>query len=210
MRRMIVPCLLILLLAASCEPAREEPSPEDAAAYFGIFDGLELVYRSDTGLEETHTFERSNAFAHRVVYDRLVKRGGFSQDDAILSLEATLEGLQIVRFYDCLNRCGVPDAPVAFLPWPIQGGERLESEVTVEVTRNGEPEETRAERHRLQLANQPESVEVAAGSFEGFEVIWQRTIDESTDTALFVVAPEVGIIVSEGFDGVRFELSEAP
>lgn len=200
----------LVLLVAGCAPPKEEPTAKDALAYFGIADGKELSFTGAGGLTETHTYEKNNTFAEREAYDRLVRRGGFAEDDSIFTVEATLEGLQIVRFYECLNLCGEPSEPVKMLPWPVEGGEATETDLTVAVTRNNVDEGTREERHRFQVGSAAEEVTVPAGTFEGFTVLWARTIDGETTSSQFVFVPDVGVVVSEGFDGMRFELAAAP
>lgn len=203
--------LLILLFGLSlvaCGPAREEPTVQDALAYFGIRDGAEFVYRGVGGLEEVHTFERNLGFGDREAYDRIVRRGGFAEDDSIFTVEATLEGLSLVRFSACLTSCGEPQEPIDFLPWPLQGGESLQTDVVVSYRTGEEEPVDRAESHRIQVERSTELLSLPAGEFDAFPVLWSRTIDSTTSAAKFWFAPEVGIVVSEGFDGARFELQE--
>lgn len=199
--------VLALAPQLACSPAPEEPAAADVAAYFGLVDGAERVFRSENGLEETHSFTRNGGFGEREVYERVVRRGGFVEDELTLRFEASVErGLEILRFHDCVTKCGELSEPIAFLPWPLRGGESLESDVEVTVSRNGEVQETRAEHHAVQVGNEMEHI-VAAGTFSAFQVLWSKRVgDEEPRSVQIVVAPEEGLIVSEGFSGGSFEL----
>lgn len=197
-----------LVLLGACAPPPEEPTAADVAAYFGLVDGAERVFKADSGLEETHTYTRNGGFGEREVYDRVVRRGGFVEDDLTFQLEATVErGLEILRLYDCVTKCGELSAPIALLPWPMEGGEALESTVSVEESLNGEVQETRSEHHAIQVGAASD-VTVPAGTFSAFQVIWSRTAGDDGQSVQLVIAPDEGFIVSEGFDGTAFELQE--
>lgn len=200
----------LLLLAAlasalACGPGTPEPTAADAAAYFGLADGVERTYVDTNGFTETHELRRVSGVGEREVYERIVRRGGFVQDDLTLQLEATQErGLEVLRYYDCLTLCGDLSEPVRWLPIPVEGGESSQADVTVDVTRNGEPEETREESHQVQVGDE-ETFTVPAGDFPAFRVLWNISGDDARSLEM-VFAPEEGLIVSEGFDGSRFEL----
>lgn len=197
-----------LAASAACAPPPEEPTAADVAAYFGLVDGTERSFKGASGLEETHTYTRNGGFGERQVYDRVVRRGGFVEDDLTYQLEATVErGLEILRLYDCVTTCGELSAPIGLLPWPLSGGESQESDVEVEVTRNGEVQETRAEHHAVQVGAE-EQVTVPAGTFPAFRVIWSSEANDEGRSVQLVMAPDEGVIVSEGFDGAVFELQE--
>jgi hypothetical protein len=197
-----------LCLLVACGPPREEPTASDVAAYFGLVDGSERVYVGPSSQEETHSYALVPGVGEGLVFDRTARRGGFVQDDLTQRFVVTLEGgLQMTRFLDCLTRCAEAATPLDVLPWPVEGGESVQSEAEVEVTENGETVETRTERHRFQVGSE-EDVTVPAGSFPAFRVIWTRTIAEESTSSQFVIAPDEGIIVSEGFDGSSFELTE--
>lgn len=197
-----------LVLLGACAPPPEEPAAADVAAYFGLVDGAERVFKAESGQEETHSYTRNGGFGEREVYDRVVRRGGFVEDDLTFQLEATTErGLEILRLYDCVSRCGELSEPIALLPWPIEGGESLESTASVEVSLNGEVQETRSEHHAVQIGTATD-VTVPAGTFSAFQLIWSRTVDEDGQSVQLVIAPDEGFVVSEGFDGTSFELQE--
>jgi hypothetical protein len=202
----------LLLLALSfgllgC-PGSPGPTAADVAAYFGLKDGTERVYVNEQGLEETHALQRSAVHGDREIYQRLARRSGFVHDESTFQLEASVErGLEITRFLDCVTRCGELSAPIAFLPWPLLGGESLQSEVELRLEVNGEEQEPRDERHSLQVGTLEERT-VPAGIFEGYRVLWTRTAGEDVRTLELFVAPDEGLVVTEGVDGVRFELSE--
>lgn len=212
-RRPVLPLALLVVTAGApsigCAPPPDEPTAADVAAYFGLTDGAERVFRSESGQEETHTYTRNGGFGERQVYDRVVRRGGFVENDLTFRLEASLErGLEILRLYDCVTKCAELSEPIAFLPWPLEGGEALESDVEVEVTENGEAVETRSEHHAIQVGAASD-VTVPAGTFSAFQVIWSRAVgDDAAKSVQLVVAPDEGLLVSEGFDGAKFELQE--
>ena len=178
------------------------------AAYFGISDGARFAYRNENGASEEHTYVRNTTFADKEAFDREVRRGGFLQDDAVFTVEATMEGLSLIRFFDCLRQCGETSAPIPMLSWPLVPGERLASTVTVTIDRDGEIT-TEEQTHAFQLAGASENVETQAGSFEGYPLIWTRTVSGETQTSQLVFVPEIGFVVNEWFDGVRFELEES-
>lgn len=203
------PLVALLLLGAAGCPGAPEPTAAEVAAYFGLVDGAERVYEDASGLEETHEYERNGGFGEREVYERLVRRSGFLEDEGTFQLEASVErGLEITRLHDCVTRCGELSKPIALLPWPLAGGESRESEVEVTLTANGEDEGTRGERHRIQVGAE-EEVTVPAGTYRGYRLVWTRTVGEEGDTLELFFAPGEGVVVTEGFDGARFELREA-
>ena len=191
--------------STACGPGEPELTALDVATYFGLVDGVERTYQDANAFEETHEIRKVSGVGEREVYERIVRRGGFVQDDLTLQLEATVErGLEVVRFHDCITLCGEISTPIAWLPWPIEGGESMQTDVTVDVSRNGTAEETRAESHQLQVGTEEETT-VQAGTFPSYPVIWTVTGDVSRSLQM-VVAPDEGLIISEGFDGARFEL----
>lgn len=206
-RSLALPAVITLVGSLACTPPPEEPTAADVAAYFGLVDGAERVFKNENGQEETHSFTRNGGFGEREVYERVVRRGGFVEDELTFRLEASVErGLEILRVYDCVTRCGELSEPIPFLPWPLKGGESLESDVEVEVSRNGEVEETRAEHHAIQVGSATE-VTVPAGTFTAFQVLWSKGVGEEPPRSVqLVVAPDEGLIVSEGFGSGSFEL----
>lgn len=204
----LLPTWAIACCVTACGPAIEAPGPADVAAYFGIADGNRFSYRSENGATEEHTYIRNTTFADKQAFDREVRRGGFLQDDAVITVESTMEGLFLIRFFDCLRQCGTTSAPIPMLSWPLVPGERLSSTVTVTIDRDGAIEQEE-QTHAFQLAGASETLETAAGEFEGYRVIWTRTMEGVTQTSQLVFVPEVGFVVHEGFDGLRFELEES-
>lgn len=201
----LVATAAIACAAAACGPAVEAPGPAEVAAFFGISDGARFAYRNESGATEEHTYIRNTTFADKEAFDREVRRGGFLQDDAVFTVEATMEGLSLIRFFDCLRQCGVTSAPIPMLSWPLVPGERLSSTVTVTIDRDGAIEE-QEQTHAFQLAGAIEEVQTSAGAFDGYRLIWTRTIAGATETSQLVFVPDVGFVVNEWFDGVRFEL----
>jgi hypothetical protein len=198
--------VVTLPLVVACAPPEPEPTGFDVAADFGISDGVSLSYVDSNGLEEAHAWEQAAGADDRAVFDRTARRGGFVYDDGTFQVEASVErGLEIVRFFDCVTRCAEPADPIAFLPWPLEGGESYTTETEVTLSENGNETGTESQRHRFQVGN-AESVTVPAGDFEAYAVLWTRTVGEETDSLQLMVVPGTGIVVSEGFDGSRFEL----
>lgn len=199
----------LVTFSLACSPPPEEPTAADVAAYFGLVDGAEQVFKADSGQEETHSYVRNGGFGEREVFDRVVRRGGFVEDELTLRFEASVErGLEILRLYDCVTKCGELSQPLAFLPWPLEGGETLEGDVEVEVSVNGAVEETRTEHHAIQVGSATD-VTVPAGTFSAYQVVWSKSVgEEPAKSVQLVVAPDEGFIVSEGFSGGSFERTE--
>ena len=185
---------------------------ELTAKYFNLVDASTFSYATETGLAEVHDYARDTDEEERQIYNRTARRGGFLQDDATVTLEATEDrNLQITRYYDCLTRCGTLSDPIVmFDAWPLEPGARNESTTLISLTENGEPAGERAETH-LFVVGEEEAVTTAAGTFESaFTVVWTRTIEGVATSATFVVAPDSGFVVFEDFSGQRFELTDGP
>jgi hypothetical protein len=202
--------LLSLVLASlACAPPPEAPTAADAAAYFGLVDGASFTFEGGN-VTETHAFDRDTAVAaEREVYRRTVTRGGFVQPDGTMFLEATLDGLFIVRFFDCISECGEPAEPFPVMAFPVEERERLEGEFDVEVTDNGEPVETRTESHAFQASTFAE-VTVPAGTFNAVELVWSRDVGGETSTVNLSFVPDVGFVKITNADGAVIEATEVP
>ncbi|MFZ9889242.1 MAG: hypothetical protein ACO3JL_17245 [Myxococcota bacterium] len=205
-------CCSALAFSLGCGEPPDEPDAASVAAYFGLEDGLSRRYQAASGLEEEHEFRLVPGSAgDSLTYDRTVRRGGFIVDDLTLRLRvSTTAGLEVTRLYDCVSRCGELSAPIALLPWPLDEGRSLESQVDVTLTGAEAGESTFQEQHVVQVGASS-SLEVPAGTFEAFAVIWSRQVEGGQGrSAALSFAPEVGFLRSEAFDAVTFELAEAP
>lgn len=192
----------LLALVVGCGPG---PTQEELTiAYFALADGRVDTFEATGGLTEEHTWSEEDAEAH--IYERIVRRSGFIDDDTTFQVQATDRSMDIVRFHDCITLCGDFTEPIVMLERPLESGASKETTVTVEVTRNGEPDGTREETHRFQVGTEAE-VTVPYGTFDGFPVIWSRTIDGTSTSANLVFVPEEGFVVVETFAGVRYELA---
>lgn len=206
---------LLLGLALVTSGCNNPTLAELTAAYFNLPDEGTFTYASEAGLTETHAYARQEGEEgeeERFIYERTARRGGFLQDDATVTFEATEDRqLLITRYYDCVTRCGELATPiVVFDTWPIEGGGAAETTTIVSFTRNGDPDGERTEAHRFAIGDEA-SVTTPAGTFESaFAVVWTRTIDGESASANLVVSPQNGFVVIEDFTGQRFELEDGP
>lgn len=195
----VVPCWML----GACAPIPEAPTLDDAIAYLGIGEGARFVYRSPAGDEQVHEYQRNTNFGERRAFDRIVRRGGFVQDTEVITLEATQDGFQLVRFRECFAQCETPDEPIPMWSWPIEPGESRATTVVVALA-NSEGEERREETHRFQVARQLEEVEVPAGTFSGYRVVWTRSWGDDSTLHEWLFVPEVGMVWQQGDDAVPF------
>ena len=70
------------------------------------------------------------------------------------------------------------------------------------------------ERHTTTVSG-PEAITVAGGSFDAFLVNWSRTTTDAAgavtvENALLRLAPDVGVVKHEAFDGTVLELTATP
>lgn len=199
-------------LSFGCGASPDEPDANTVSAYFGLHDGDSRRYAAESGLEEVHELRQvPGGAADTLVYDRTVRRGGFVIDDLTLRLRvSTTAGLEIIRLYDCVSRCGELSAPIALLPWPVVEGRALESEVEVTMTGASDEGASHTERHVVQVgATSP--LTVPAGTFDAYSVLWSQEANGGEGrSAAMAFAPEVGFLRSEAFDAIMFELVDAP
>lgn len=204
-------------------PSDTQPLAYQGAEYFRLFDGATFKYEeADTGLEAEDDYvdktDEPEDDAEEItehLFERTARRSGFIDDDYTLSLAIDDKRLlSITRLGDCLTRCGELSESIPMLEWPLEEGNDEESEITVAVTVNGNDEGEHTESHRFVVGAELEK-ELPIGSEKGFEVLWTRTrpdetgADASATVAMFVV-PELGFGRMEGFDGLVWELSDAP
>lgn len=204
--------VLAVALSSGCGAPPDEPDAATVAAYFGLDDGASFRYAAENGLEEVHELRQVvGSGEDGLVYDRTVRRGGFVVDDLTLRLRAsTTAGLEVIRLYDCVSRCGELSAPIALLPWPVDEGRALESEVTVTLAGSGEEGTSYTERHVVQVGSMS-SLTVPAGTFDAYSVLWSREANgEAGRSAAMAFAPEVGFLRSEAFDAIAFALADSP
>jgi len=192
----------VLSTAAGCGPG--VTYIEQTEQYFALVDDRTLTYEATGGLAETHAYTLRDD--EERIFDRVVRRSGFIDDDTTLSFQPTDRALQIVRLHDCLTLCGELSAPIEVAERPLDPGASKTSEVTVDVMRNGEADGTRSESHVFQVGEEAE-VTVPHGTFTAHTILWSRTVDGVSSSASLVFAPEEGFIVVETFAGVRYELT---
>lgn len=216
MRDMSIPfwCsgVFAVAVSAGCGAPPDEPDAAAVAAYFGLDDGASRRYVAENGLEEVHELREVPGGAEGSLdYDRTVRRGGFVVDDLTLRLRAsTTAGLEVTRLFDCVSRCGELSAPIALLPWPVDEGRALESEVTVTLTGSEDEGTSYIERHVVQVGSLS-SVAVPAGTFDAYSVLWSREVDGGSGrSAAMAFAPGVGFLRSEAFDSIAFALVDSP
>ena len=88
-------------------------------------------------------------------------------------------------------------------------GDDEQTEVTVELTENGEADGSRIETHRFAVGAQV-TKNLPIGEHEGFDVIWTRTVEGETSTAALFVVPELGFGEIQLFTGENYALSSGP
>jgi hypothetical protein len=199
--RLLSPLVLVVLVSA-CGPGITYV--EQTEQYFALVDGRTLTFEATGGLAETHEYTLRDD--EERIFDRVVRRSGFIDDDTTLSFQPTDRALQIVRMHDCLTLCGELSEPIEIAERPLDPGASKTTDVTVEVTRNGVSEGTRTESHVFQVGEE-EEITVPHGTFTAHTIVWSRTVDDVASSASLVFAPEEGFIVVESFAGVRYELA---
>jgi hypothetical protein len=212
--------VVVVLALCACGPTRVAPTGETGAAYFGLADARENLYLTSAGPIETHEIVRSTEFEEgRFVWDVTARVNGFpvANGERTMRLETTDSELLLLRENDCTPDCEVLSAPVKLLDWPLQEGDAQEAQVDVEVSRGDEVlvDEARTERHATQVGAE-EDVTVPAGEFTAFRIAWTRTRTPAnggsavSENATLRIAPDVGVVVWDGFDAAHLELDEAP
>ena len=184
------------------------PLNEQSAAYFGLSDKTEFVYETESGQEMVHAYERTDD-DEIMGFFREATRGGFLLDEQTMIIEATDNGLQINQFYDCLSRCGQLSEPVPMFRWPLEEGADERTEVTVDLSINGDPAGSVEEVHRFAVGVET-TKSLPIGDHSGFEVFWTRTQDGATDSAALFVVPELGFGLIELFEGGEYQLADSP
>ncbi len=201
----------VLGLLAGCPPAHV-PGPADTAAYLGLADGAVQTYADVSGnggnVTETHEVHTSSVLPAAdnpdgLVFDVLAKRNGFAVDGRTFTLEVLVDSARIVRFFDCIEKCGQPSAPVDLGPVPLKAGKSTQTEVDVDVT--GADVGTSHETHLFVVGDQAD-VGVPAGDFSAFSVTWTRTDADGAHTSILKIAPDDGIVSWDGEDGAQLRL----
>jgi hypothetical protein len=215
MLRSISAVIVAVAFVAGCPAPAPGPTAEDGALHTGLVAGTTLTYSIGNGLEETHEMKSSGVlFAGGLAVDVLAKQAGFAEDERTLTFGIDVEHVSIVRLLDCIARCGTLDAPIPFLTWPLEEGQSNEGEANVNVSELDGTTTLHTERHATTVSG-PQEVVVAAGAFDAFLISWTRTstaVDgtETVDSALLHLAPEVGVVKHEAFDGTVLELTASP
>ncbi len=142
---LVVVCVGALGLLGGC-PAPDVITAQDGAAYLGLVSGTALTYGVSEGLTETHTIQDSGVLFDGVAIDVIARQNGFANDERTLTLGVDVEQVSILRFQDCIARCGALDQPIAFLQWPLKNAQSTSGEAVV--TRTGfDDDGVRTERH---------------------------------------------------------------
>jgi hypothetical protein len=206
-----VASLLSVTVAVGCKAPPAAVTADDGAAYLGLVAGTTHTYSAGAGLTETHEVQRSDVlFGGGLAVDVLAKQNGFATDERTQTFGIDVAQVSIVRFFDCLAVCAQPDQPIALLNWPLQTGDVVTGEAVVSELRDGTTT-ARNERHTTTVGAE-RSLTVGDEAYDVFAVTWQRTVAdeagaETTDSAVLYVAPGVGVVKHETFDGTTLELT---
>lgn len=196
--------LALLALSSSMACGTGPTYIEQTELYFALADDRTYTYEAEGGLSETHEYTLREEEDR--IFDRVVRRSGFLDDDTTFSLQPTDRALLIVRLHDCVTLCGELSDPIEIAERPLENGASKSTDVTVSVTRNGEDDGTREERHTFAVGEETE-VTVPAGTYTAHTILWSRTVDGVASSASLTFAPEEGFVAVESFAGVRYELA---
>jgi hypothetical protein len=203
MRASALAPLVAAALLAAC-PAPHVPGPEDAAAYLGIAAGSTLAFQSGA-VEATIEMRASSVLRDEaLVFDLLSKESGFVNDDRTFSIAVSAADARLVRFFDCISKCGQPNTDIPFLAVPLVAGDSFETQVDVKNIVNGQDAGTSVETHTIIVGDEAE-VTVPAGAFTGFTLSWSRVRDDVVQTSLMTIVPDTGIVSWSTFDGAELE-----
>lgn len=195
--------LLAPLVLAGCPPPHV-PGPADAAAYLGMVAGTTATFQSGP-LEATLEMKTSSLLRDEaLVFDLLSKESGFVKDDRTFTIAVGVNETALVRFFDCISKCGQPSEDIPFLAVPLQAGDSVETTVDVVVTEPSEAERTVVETHTL-VVGEESAVTVPAGTFTGFTVSWSRVRDDVAQTSRMTIVPDTGIVSWSTFDGAELQ-----
>lgn len=184
--------------------APDVPTPEDTAAYLGLVVGETIPFDS-SGADAALEVKQSSVLRDgALVFDLVSKESGFVQDDRTFTMALDAESARIVRFADCIQTCGQPDADIAFAQIPLDTGASADTQVNVTVTRNGAEEAPVVESHTVLVGDEGE-ITVPAGTFTAFTVSWTRARNGDAQTSLLRIAPGTGIVSWQTFDGAELQ-----
>lgn len=206
--------LLVLTsgMLTGCPPPDTGPTPEEVAVSFGLSDGRVLHYdvTNASASTEDHSYRKSSSYLERLVYTRTEQNQGFVRMDddgtpAVVDIEVTALGIQILARGDCLPRCGEYDPPVLMAAYPLVAGARHETTSTFTVSENGNTS-TRSERHVFIVGSEG-NLSTPAGEHAVTEIGWQRFVDGgSMEAASLYLVPEKGLVGIDRFDGASLRL----
>jgi len=215
MRALSLAAWVALWPLSACPEPEPEPTPELVAASFGLVEQtLRYQVSPDGVVPEEHTYAKSSSYAGRRVIDRVETANGFTRTEADgatarTSFEATAAAVQMLARGDCLPVCVDYDPPVRLATYPWTVGDKQEIETTA-TTSGGDAPGERAERHVLTVGSQG-TLSTPAGDFEIFEIAWQRTVaGGELESAVLYLAPDVGLVGIDRFDGASLRLAEKP
>lgn len=204
MRLSVLVPLASLVVSASACPPPEVPGPQDAAAYLGLAVGSTATFAAGDVAATLETKQSSVLRDDALVFDLIAKESGFVKDDRTFTLAVGVDSTALVRFFDCISRCGQPSADIPFLNIPLRTGDSSETAVEVAVSENGIDAGVVAETHTLIVGDEAE-VTVPAGTFTGFTVSWSRVRDGASQTSLLTIVPDTGIVAWQTFDGADLQ-----
>ncbi len=211
---LLVSSLWVLVVVVGCPAPPDAPGAEDGAAYLGLVPGKTLTYAAGPGLTEAHALRDSGVlYGGGLAVDVVATQNGFAEAARTLTWGVDVAQVSILRFFDCLSRCGQPDQPIAFLNWPLTAGDVVEGNAAITET-DGDQSSVRIETHRTTVGA-VQSVTVGAGTFDAFAISWQRTTEtpdgnETSESAALWFVPDVGVVKHETFDGTTLELTAVP
>jgi hypothetical protein len=198
--------LCVGLIGSACSEPPPPPDGDDALAYFGMTVGTTSVYAVGEASEE-HQHAASDASFDGATVQLTARRNGFAAPNRSFTVGANGTDVVILRVFDCLARCRLPNAPIAMATWPLEAGAVKETTVQVELIENGVTNRVANETHRF-LVGDAESITVPAGTYpEAYPISWTQTTPDGSSSATLYVAPSTGIVVWLNEDGERLELS---
>lgn len=202
-----------LLATLACPVPEPEVTAETVAAAFGLVDGRVMHYDvtvGDTSTED-HGYTRSSSYAERLVVTRTERALNWVREEpdgtaAVTDFEATAGQVQIVAMGDCYRRCidFAPPIPVAAYPWTKNA--KIETTVTATV-RETSGTSQHSERHTFVVSAEG-TTETGEGTLDVVELSWQRVVESGApESAVFYLAPELGMARIDRFDGASLKLS---
>lgn len=188
--------LCAVLAPVGCTIIPEDPTKEDAAAYFGLAAGRELVFEVQDGTTTTsakHAFAANETFAGRLAFSR-VERNAANIVVGTEVLEADLEQMRLLRTGDCVPDCTDYATPPVLLTKPIDPGATVETQTDTTVTSRTGTAAGPRQRHSVTFSDLAD-VATPAGTFKAHPVLWKVLVDgQATATRELYFAPDRGFV----------------